>query len=47
MYNQNEISKYTFDAVYDIFTVPNISYIYFLPKVHMIASIINSMDPLK
>ena len=47
MYNQNDIDKCTFDFLYDTFSVPEAPYIYFLPKIHKVASILQSMDALK
>ena len=47
MYNMNEIDKDTFNYLYDPFMVPNTPYIYFLPKIHKISSLISHMDPIK
>ena len=47
MYNQNEINKCTHDFLYDMFMLPKTPYIYFLPKIHKVASILCSIDPLK
>ena len=47
MFNTSEIDKETFCYLYDPFTVPNTPYIYFLPKIHKISSLMSSMDPIK
>ena len=44
MYNQNDIDKCTFDFLYDTFSVPETPYIYFLLKIHKVASILQSIE---